>query len=101
MYQEQRTKPQGFFQRDSVLLGFLAGVFVPFVGLAVLMMLVEQFSTITFREKTMYLLALCMNLIPFTIFQKRRMDASMRGVFLPTIFYIMIWVYLYSDQLFG
>ena len=105
------TNPPNFFQRDSLLLGIIAGLIAPFVGLAVLILLNEQLATANIRtaqgtfdgltDKLIRLMAICLNLIPFTIFQRRRFDRSMQGVFIPTMFYIIIWIYIYRSSLFG
>ncbi len=99
----QKRKPQSWEKYNSILFGVIVGLVVPFIGLAILMMINEQLVAMTsfdgLSEKLLRLLAICLNLIPFNIFSKKRLLPSMRGVFLPTMLYIIIWLFLYSEEL--
>jgi hypothetical protein len=105
----KRKNPDGWEQYDSLIFGIIVGFLLPFVGLAILMMINEQLAALKIQsgngtfdglaERTVRLLAICLNLIPFNIFSKRRMLPSMRGIFLPTILYIGIWLFLHGQGL--
>ena len=96
--------------KNSILIGLFIGLAVPLVGFATFKMLLEQLPsldflsseirTMHFRERTIAILALCLNLIPFNLFQKRRADFSMRGIMLATLVYVVAWFYLFADSLF-
>lgn len=106
---ERLQKVQGIRRYNAVWFGIIAGIVVPFVGYAVLLMLDERISAMGweidgntfggFSSKLIALMAICMNLIPFTVFQKKRMDNGMRGVFIPTMMYIMVWMYFFSAEI--
>lgn len=112
MYQPKPPRTHDGIERyDSLLFGIAFGILVPFVGYAVLLMINEQIPAWGleingsyfkgFSLRLLQVLAICLNLIPFNVFQTRRMNTSMRGVFIPTIIYIMLWMYLHTGELFG
>ena len=99
-----------FLNRNHWGIGFLFGVIIPFVGYALLMILNEQIlktgnfgaggSDPIFDETSLLLFALCLNLIPFTIYQRRRWNQSMRGVLTATMIGAMLWLFLFSTNIF-
>ena len=102
--QRQQRKPKGWEKHDSILFGLGIGLVVPFVGLAVLMMINESFVGSSgpfdgFTDKFIRLLAIVLNLLPFSVFNRKRMIPSMRGVFIPTIIYALIWLSIYSAHI--
>lgn len=102
---------QQFSKYNTLWFGLLLGLVVPFVGYAVLLMVNEQIGALGwevqgnafggFSEKLLRLLAICLNLAPFTWGQRQRMDNLMRGVFIPTIIYVMVWMVLHSAEIFS
>ena len=96
--------------KDSLILGILLGLAVPFVGYAVILMIFEQIGasewlnsearTITFRARTIAVLAICLNIIPFRFYQKQRYEASMRGVIVATMIYVGLWMFKFASHLF-
>lgn len=98
------------FNKDSLILGILLGFAIPFVGYAVILMIFEQIGAsewlnreardITFRARTIAVLAICLNIIPFRYYQKQRYEASMRGVILATMIYVGLWMFKFSGHLF-
>ena len=96
--------------KDSLILGILLSLAVPFVGYAVILMIFEQIGasewlnsearTITFRARTIAVLAICLNIIPFRFYQKQRYEASMRGIILATMIYVGLWMFKFSSHLF-
>ena len=97
-------------EKNSILIGLFIGLAVPLVGFATFKMLTEQLynlefldaetRTIHIRERTLAILAICLNLIPFNLFQKRRAEASMRGMMLSTLVYVLLWLYFFSNTIF-
>jgi dolichyl-phosphate-mannose--protein O-mannosyl transferase len=95
--------------RDQLWFGFLIGVVVPFVGYAVLMMILEQLGAsetlgetrlnFDFKERTLTLLALALNLIPMRIFMRAYTNKALRGLVLATLAYGMIWLFYFGRQL--
>ena len=96
--------------RDSLVLGVFLGLAIPFVGYAVILMIFEQIGTIewlnsetrtiSFRARTIGVLAICLNIFPFRIYQKLWHHTTMRGIILATFVYITFWLYQYSGDIF-
>lgn len=98
-------------ERDSFPIGLLLGALFPVIGYLcldfIVGMLVDQGtiaglsgSAYDKRMRTVLLIAICFNLIPFTFAQKNRYDNTMRGIVFPTLIYVGYWVYRYYDTLF-
>jgi len=92
--------------KDSIPLGFVLGIVIPFVGYAVWLMVFEQLTeagvmspqgfTTNWRERTIGLLAICCNLIPFLVYNKKRFTNTMRGIIFPTVGLAMVWFYFFG-----
>jgi hypothetical protein len=52
------------------------------------------------RMRTIALISICCNLIPFNIFKNKKWDSSLRGIVFPTLVYVIGWLFKYSSQLF-
>ena len=100
------------FNKNHILLGIILGICVPVLGYALFMYLFDGLTAIGVmdeitsgsaerRTRTLGLLGICTNIIPFEIYRKKRFDSTMRGLVFPTIIYIGIWVYMYKGILFG
>jgi len=96
------------FEKDSIIVGLLLGVFIPFVGYAVVLEIYDQLDaadiingirTGDFRRRTSALLGLCLNLIPFAFFNRKRFFYSMRGIMIPTIIYAGVWFYYFGAKI--
>lgn len=100
-----------FLNRDAVWVGILVGLLVPFVGYAILQMLYEQLEAMdwitsgglstSFRERTSAIVAICLNLWPLNIYQKKRFGNSMRGIVFPTACYVFAWVIYFFGYIFA
>ena len=96
--------------RNSLILGIFLGLAVPFVGYALILTLFEQLAatewlssetrTISFRARTIAVLAICLNIIPFKIYQKMWHQTTMRGIVLATLFYVGFWLFKFSGDIF-
>jgi len=95
--------------QDKVIIGLVIGFILPTVGYAILLELYDLMSgggiisdeglSQTFRERTIALLAICFNLIPFTFFNKKRMHNGMRGLVFPTVLFVMVWLFYFKDSI--
>lgn len=66
--------------RNSVLIGLLIGLVLPFVGYAILLMIYDGLESAgalsgrgfsaNFRQRTLGIVAICLNLIPLNFFRK-------------------------------
>jgi amino acid permease len=95
--------------RNTILIGLLVGLVLPFVGYAILLMIYDGleaagllsgvgFSS-NFRQRTLGIVAVCLNLIPLNYFQKRRMTQAMRGLVGATIVYAVGWFVYFGVKL--
>jgi len=85
--------------KNSMPFGLILGIIIPIVAFGLLYGL-EAASGKDFKEQTIVLLAICFNLIPFNIFNKKKHIQSMRGVILPTIIFAFAWALHYVLKLF-
>ncbi|HMP32117.1 MAG TPA: hypothetical protein PKD85_21100, partial [Saprospiraceae bacterium] len=96
---------------DSKLLGFVLGAILPLLGFILVDTLFEFLSQqglmaqtsgagVSRRMRTVALLAICSNLIPFQWAKRNRYDDTMRGIIFPTLIYVGYWVYFFYDHLF-
>jgi len=94
------------FEKNSLPYGLLFGVSFPLIGFGILQGLffvLSQMVNSTYgdwRIRTIALLAICFNLIPFNAFQKKKNDNSMRGVMIPTVIYGIAWAAYYYREVF-
>lgn len=95
--------------RDKLWIGLLIGLVVPFVGYAIILMILETLGAnesladknlnFDFKERTLTLLALALNLIPMRIFMKRYMNKALRGLVLATLVYGLVWMVYFGSKL--
>ncbi len=99
-------------ERDSLMFGILLGVIVPILGFVAVESLFELMtnmgwmsevsaSTSERRFRTLVLVGICWNLIPFNIAKNKRWDQTMRGIVFPTLIYVGAWVYKFGGGLIG
>lgn len=98
-------------QRNNVWIGLALGVLIPFVGYAVLLVILEEIQAagwltsgsgeLIFRNRTILLMAICLNLIPFSIYQRQKKAKTMRGILSATLLYSLVWVVYFGTTIFG
>lgn len=98
------------WQRDHIVLGLIMGLLIPFVGYALLLVLLEELQSVdwlmgsngqlVFRTRTTLLVAICLNLIPFSIYQRRRKAKTMRGILSATLIYSVAWIIYFGSTVF-
>lgn len=94
---------------DELWIGLLTGVLVPFVGYAVLLLLYQWADeaglldrgglSYNFRERTLALIAVALNLIPLSYFQRKYANRSVRGLVTATVIMAFIWFFYYGREL--
>jgi amino acid permease len=97
------------FDRNQIWVGTLAGLLIPFVGYAVLLMITEKLDLwlpeytadgeSVIAPRTLYLLAICCNLLPFHFFNSRRQVKGMRGVIFATIAFGIVWLVYFGKNM--
>lgn len=95
-------------QKTELPKGILAGLLVPFVSYAVLLLLNEKISALIFKEvlkddlilddKTVAILAICFNLLPFHLLDKKKQTRAMRGVLISTFLLAVLWLFLFGKE---
>lgn len=98
-----------YARNNSLWLGLAIGLALPFVGYAVLLLIYQQLDalglltssgfSIDFRQRTVALLAVCLNLIPLRRFQRWRATRSIRGLVLATLLLGFSWFFYFSSTL--
>ena len=98
-------------REDNLIVGFAVGAVVPVLAFLLIDGLFDLLAAggVTnrfgepygFRERTLALVSICVNLLPFRAFVSLRNDASTRGVFLATGIYAAAWVIVYGIELLG
>lgn len=98
--------------KNSLVFGLVLGCIVPvlgFVFVEFIFNLMTQFglmaevssSSSGRRFRTLTLIAICTNLIPFNIAKNRKWDDTMRGIVFPTLIYVGAWILKFYAELFG
>lgn len=98
------------FYRNEIWVGLLFGLLLP---LCSFVLLYEVFGLLeakgaasgvglssNFRERTLALAAIALNVIPLNLYRKRRWDLSMRGIVIATSLLALVWVLRYGIALF-
>ncbi|MFN8337923.1 MAG: hypothetical protein U0T36_02795 [Saprospiraceae bacterium] len=99
-------------ERNSIVTGLVLGCIVPVLGFLVVQFIFDtltQFglmeavtaSSESRRMRTLALLGICCNLIPFNICRNRKWDQTMRGIVFPTLIYVGAWIFRFYSELFG
>ena len=99
------------FEKNEIKSGLILGLAFPLIGFIISYLVLvgipaPQFISFegivpNFRARTILIVAICLNIIPFRIFTGKRFTDSMRGVILATFGWAFLWVILYKDILFG
>lgn len=84
-------------RRDKLLIGFAVGAVLPVLAYFLLSNLFAVVAGLTdfpleFRERTLTLVAVCVNLLPFRAYNGMRATQAMRGVLLATGLYAIAWI---------
>lgn len=98
-------------EKDSLLTGFVLGALIPVLGYVVFENLFDFLSakgvladvvgeSLMRRIRTVELIAICANIIPFEICRKKHYDQTLRGIVFPTLIYVGFWIYKYYYILF-
>jgi hypothetical protein len=99
-------------EKNALVTGIVLGCIVPVLGFLLVEFIfntLTQFglmeavseSTSDRRFRTLALLGICANLIPFNISKNHKWDQTMRGIVFPTLIYVAAWIYRFYSELFG
>ena len=86
-------------KRNSPIFGFIIGLLLPFVGLTIMYFLWGHhdgfgsfIKSLTYQRgmaSKVFTLSLLPNLIPFAYCNIKRIDLTMRGIFIATMLYVL------------
>jgi hypothetical protein len=95
---------------NSILMGIVLGLVIPFVGYALFLSLNDWFAASPiplgnssfdgFSQRLLGILSICLNLLPFRYFRLNRYDEGLRGVVFPTVLYVGVWMMYFGSKLF-
>ncbi|MDX2134214.1 MAG: hypothetical protein SFV52_05495 [Saprospiraceae bacterium] len=88
--------------RNRVITGLLVGLLLPTLGFILLYQIFkileikgaasgDGFSPM-FRERTLSIIAIALNLIPLNLFRKQRAEDAMRGIVIASFVLVIAWV---------
>jgi hypothetical protein len=97
--------------KNSIWFGIIIGICVPIVGAAITKMVFEQLANADIiptidgkfsinQERTIWVIGIIFNLIPFQIFKAKRSENVMKGILYMTLIAVTIWVIIYSRSIF-
>ena len=97
--------------KNSLWFGILIGICVPVVGAAITKMIFEQLANADViptvadkfsinQERTIWVIGIIFNLIPFQYFKAKRSENVMKGILYMTIVVVIIWVIFFSRSIF-
>lgn len=95
-----------FFNKNNLAFGLVCGILVPIIGYGILEGLFSLLSMLVnegygkWSMRTISLLAICFNLIPFNFYKNKKYVQSMRGVILPTVIFAVVWAVIHRDYIF-
>jgi hypothetical protein len=97
-------------KQNNIWIGIILGLIIPFVSYAVLLTLQEMLQdfgilsvggiNISLKTRTLWLIAICLNLFPFQWYNKLKAVESMRGMMIGTFAYILFWIIKFSGEVF-
>ncbi len=88
------------WNRNSLFQGLAMGIVIPILAFGLFLLVLDNLESIgAVRQRTLAIIAICLNIIPFNIYQKRRFTQSMRGLATATVIYAVIWVIVYGSQI--
>lgn len=95
------------FEKNTFLHGILTGVAVPLLsfgiikGILYILSLTLNENYNDWRLRTIFLISICANFIPFQLHKRNYNDESMRGITIPTLLFGVAWVIVYRQFIFG
>ena len=89
-------------KRDNRIFGFVIGLFLPFIGMIVMYLLwghhqgfgsfIKSLIHLRGMASKVFTLSILINLIPFAYCNIKRIDQTMRGIFVATMLYVVLIV---------
>ncbi len=96
--------------KDHLITGIILGIVTPIIGWILVPYIFDlianlggrgEFGTPTWRPRTLALIGLCCNLIPFQVAKVKRYDKTLRGITFPTIIFVAAWFLYFKSEFLG
>lgn len=93
-------------KNDNLLLGLVVALLVPIIAYFLLLQLQGMIAegagrAISFEQRTVALVAICLNVIPLNYFRKVYRHRSLRGLATGTMILAMAWFFYFGRDLLG
>lgn len=94
-----------------MIIGFAIGATTPVLGYILISFIFEQLTdsglmgelgssfSVLKRQRTLAVLAIASNLIPFQLFKNKRKYDHMRGLVITTFIYAIVWIIYFWDSI--
>src|SRR5215207_526558 len=97
------------FSKNEIWAGLLIGILLPVAGFLLLTQLFQLLElkgaasgtglSENFRERTLAIVSIALNLLLLNIYRRRRWDAAIRGVVVATAVLALLWLVKFGLQL--
>ncbi|MCA0237059.1 MAG: hypothetical protein LCH81_11810 [Bacteroidetes bacterium] len=97
-------------KQNKIWVGLLTGILFPalaFILLYQIFSILEKMGAVSnkgfspnFRERTLAIISLAVNMILINLYRRRRWELAMRGIVIATTLLAFVWVFVYGLKLF-
>ncbi len=97
-------------RKNTFRTGLIAALLLPMLGFGLffgLFHLLEQFGAVSeagfrplFRERTSAIVGIALNALLMNYYNRLRFTEAMRGVVVPTVLYVVLWMVLFGKAVF-
>ena len=89
---------------DKILVGLMTALAVAFVAYGLLLQAEDWLSSAypsftTFNDRSIALMAICLNVIPMNYFQRKYQNKSLRGLVIGTMGLAVAWFVVYGQDI--
>ena len=93
-------------RNDNLLIGLAVSLIIPVIAYYLLGQLQVMISngaqaSFAFKERTVALIAICLNVLPLNYFRKTYRNRSIRGLATGTMVLAFVWFFYYGRALLG
>ncbi|MBL7780423.1 MAG: hypothetical protein JNM22_04330 [Saprospiraceae bacterium] len=97
-------------KQNKIWVGLLTGILFPalaFILLYQIFSILEKLGAVSnkgfspnFRERTLAIISIAVNMILINLYRRRRWELAMRGIVIATSILAFVWVFVYGVKLF-
>jgi hypothetical protein len=93
-------------RNDHLWIGLAVSLLVTAVAYFLFIQLADYFSApanggVSFRPRTLALLAICINVLPMNVFRRTYRTRSMKGLMIGVMVLAAVWFFYYGRELLG